>query len=117
MNENILHCGPYRLSLERPLVMGIINATPDSFSGDGVAFDIGRAVAQAQQFIADGADVLDIGGESTRPGSDPVSSDEELKRVIPLIRALSGLGVPLSIDTWKPEVMRASAGGRGDDGE
>lgn len=106
MNENTLHCGPYRLSLDRPLIMGIINATPDSFSGDGVAFDIGRAVAQARQFIADGADVLDIGGESTRPGSDPVSSDEELSRVIPVISALSGLGVPLSIDTWKPAVMR-----------
>lgn len=106
MNENTLHCGPYRLSLDRPLIMGIINATPDSFSGDGVSFDIVRAVAQAEQYIADGADILDIGGESTRPGSDPVSSDEELNRVIPVIRALSGLGVPLSIDTWKPEVMR-----------
>jgi dihydropteroate synthase len=74
-------------------------------------------VAQAQQFIADGADVLDIGGESTRPGSDPVSSDEELKRVIPLIRALSGLGVPLSIDTWKPEVMREALAAGRDDGE
>ncbi|MBP6096443.1 MAG: dihydropteroate synthase [Methyloversatilis sp.] len=106
MNENTLHCGPYRLPLDRPLIMGIINATPDSFSGDGVALDIGRALEQARQFIADGADVLDIGGESTRPGSDPVSSDEELSRVIPIIRALSGLDVPLSIDTWKPEVMR-----------
>ncbi|MBL8476696.1 MAG: dihydropteroate synthase [Methyloversatilis sp.] len=88
--------------------MGIINATPDSFSGDGVAFDLGRALAQAEQFIADGADVLDIGGESTRPGSDPVSQDEELRRVVPVIEALAGLGVPLSIDTWKPEVMRAA---------
>ncbi len=105
MNK-IIHCGPYRLSAERPLIMGIINATPDSFSGDGVALDVGRALAQAQQFIADGADILDVGGESTRPGSEQVSSDEELRRVIPVIEALSGLGVPLSIDTWKPEVMR-----------
>lgn len=102
------HCGDYRLPLDRPFIMGIINATPDSFSGDGVAFDLGRAVAQAEQFIADGADVIDIGGESTRPGSDPVSLDEELRRVVPVIEALAGLGVPLSIDTWKPEVMRAA---------
>lgn len=102
------HCGDYRLPLDRPQIMGIINATPDSFSGDGVAFDLERAVAQAQQFIADGADVLDVGGESTRPGSDPVSAAEELRRVVPVIEALSGLGVPLSIDTWKPEVMRAA---------
>ena len=107
MNQ-ILQCGPYLLSLDRPLVMGIINATPDSFSGDGVAFDVARAVDQAQQFIADGADVLDIGGESTRPGSEPVSAEEELRRVVPVIEALTGLGVPLSIDTWKPEVMRAA---------
>lgn len=107
MNQ-ILNCGPYRLPLDRPLVMGIINATPDSFSGDGVAFDVARAVDQAQQFIADGADVLDIGGESTRPGSDPVSVEDELRRVVPVIEALAGFGVPLSIDTWKPEVMRAA---------
>jgi dihydropteroate synthase len=102
------HCGRYRIPLDRPRIMGIINATPDSFSGDGIAFDISRAVAQAEQFIADGADVLDIGGESTRPGSDQVSAAEELRRVVPVIEALSGLGVPLSVDTWKPEVMRAA---------
>ncbi|WP_438895207.1 dihydropteroate synthase, partial [Bacillus cereus group sp. BC312] len=79
----VLHCGTYRLSLDRPLVMGIINATPDSFSGDGVGFDLARAVAQAEKFIADGADMLDIGGESTRPGSDPVAADEEMRRVVP----------------------------------
>ena len=106
--NTVLHCGSYRLPLDRPLVMGIINATPDSFSGDGVGFDLARAVAQAEKFIADGADMLDIGGESTRPGSDPVPADEELRRVVPLIEALAGLGVPLSIDTWKPEVMRAA---------
>ncbi|WP_018411448.1 dihydropteroate synthase [Methyloversatilis thermotolerans] len=104
----LLNCGRYRLTFDRPLVMGIINATPDSFSGDGIAFDIERAVAQARQFIADGADILDIGGESTRPGSDPVAADEELRRVLPVIEALRPLDVPLSIDTWKPEVMRAA---------
>jgi dihydropteroate synthase len=88
--------------------MGIINATPDSFSGDGIAFDVARAVSQAEKFIADGADILDIGGESTRPGSDPVPAAEEIRRVLPVIEALSSLGVPLSIDTWKPEVMRAA---------
>ncbi|MBU0603746.1 MAG: dihydropteroate synthase [Gammaproteobacteria bacterium] len=106
--NTFLHCGDFRLPLERPLVMGIINATPDSFSGDGVGADAGRALAQARQFIADGADVLDIGGESTRPGSDPVSAVDEIRRVVPVIEALGGLGVPLSIDTWKPEVMRAA---------
>jgi dihydropteroate synthase len=103
-----LHCGPYRLPLDRPLIMGIINATPDSFSGDGVAFDLARAVEQARAFVADGADVLDIGGESTRPGAVPVGADEEIRRVVPVIEALRELHVPLSIDTFKPEVMRAA---------
>ncbi|MBN8570868.1 MAG: dihydropteroate synthase, partial [Ignavibacteria bacterium] len=103
-----LHCGPYRLPLDRPLIMGIINATPDSFSGDGVAFDLARAVEQARAFVADGADLLDIGGESTRPGAVPVGADEEIRRVVPVIEALRELNVPLSIDTFKPEVMRAA---------
>ncbi len=88
--------------------MGIINATPDSFSGDGVAFDLVRAVEQAHAFVADGADILDIGGESTRPGAVPVGAEEEIRRVVPLIEALRELKVPLSIDTFKPEVMRAA---------
>ena len=103
-----LHCGPYRLPLDRPLIMGIINATPDSFSGDGVAFDLARAVEQARAFVADGADILDIGGESTRPGATPVDVAEEIRRVVPVIEALRDLNVPLSIDTFKPEVMRAA---------
>lgn len=103
-----LHCGRYRLPLDRPLVMGIINATPDSFSGDGVALDIGRAVAQARAFIEDGADILDIGGESTRPGAVPVGANDEIRRVVPVIEALRELNVPLSIDTFKPEVMQAA---------
>jgi len=88
--------------------MGIINATPDSFSGDGVAFDLARAVEQARGFVADGADILDIGGESTRPGAAPVEAAEEIRRVVPVIEALRELNVPLSIDTFKPEVMRAA---------
>ena len=106
--QHELHCGRYRLSLDRPLIMGIINATPDSFSGDGVALDIDRAVAQARAFVEDGADILDIGGESTRPGATPVEVDEEIRRVVPLIEALRELDVPLSIDSFKPEVMRAA---------
>lgn len=103
-----LHCGRYRLPLDRPLIMGIINCTPDSFSGDGTADDVARAVAQGKQFIEEGADILDIGGESSRPGAAPVAADEEVLRVIPVIEALRECGVPLSIDTVKPEVMQAA---------
>jgi len=103
-----LRCGHHRLSLRRPLIMGIINATPDSFSGDGTAHDVDRAVNQARAFVEDGADILDIGGESTRPGATPVTADDELRRVVPVIEALRELKVPLSIDTFKPQVMRAA---------
>lgn len=106
--QSELHCGRYRLPLSRPLIMGIINATPDSFSGDGLALDVGRALAQARAFVEDGADILDIGGESTRPGATPVGADEEIRRVVPLIEVLRELGVPLSIDSFKPQVMRAA---------
>ncbi len=106
--QSELHCGRHRLPLSRPLIMGIINATPDSFSGDGLALDVGRALAQARAFVEDGADILDIGGESTRPGATPVGADEEIRRVVPLIDALRELGVPLSIDSFKPPVMRAA---------
>lgn len=105
-----LRCGAYRLSLERPLVMGIVNVTPDSFSDGGRFFDAARAVAHARRLVEDGADMLDIGGESSRPGAQPVGLDEELRRVLPVIEALAGLGVPLSIDTVKPEVMRRAVG-------
>ena len=91
---------------ERTYVMGIINLSPDSFSGDGVA-DLGAAVAQAHRFVSEGADILDIGGESTRPGFTPVSVDEEVKRVVPVIERLaSEVPVPLSVDTYKSEVAR-----------
>ena len=91
-------------STKPPLIMGIVNATPDSFS-DGGTYD---PIAQAKKLIEDGADILDIGGESTRPGAKPVTLDEELCRVIPVIEAVSAQGVRLSIDTQKPEVAKAA---------
>ncbi|NOS95605.1 MAG: dihydropteroate synthase [Methylotenera sp.] len=102
-------CGQYQLNLNRPHVMGIVNVTPDSFSDGGRYASTALAVEHALKLIDDGADILDIGGESTRPGATPVSLDEELNRVIPVIEALSKVSkVPLSIDTYKPEVMRAA---------
>ena len=91
---------------QRPLVMGILNATPDSFSDGGKFRTPGDAIAQAERMIADGADMIDIGGESTRPGAEPVSLLEELDRVLPVIEALKDCGVALSIDTYKAETMR-----------
>lgn len=87
--------------------MGIVNATPDSFSDGGRHATTLDAMRHCESLLAQGADILDIGGESTRPGSPAVSLDEELARVLPLVRSAVGLGVPLSIDTYKPEVMRA----------
>jgi dihydropteroate synthase len=102
------HCGSFQFDLSRPLVMGIVNVTPDSFSDGGLHLQRDAALAHAQQLIAGGADMLDIGGESTRPGAQPVSIPEELDRVIPIIEDLRGIAVPISIDTCKPEVMRAA---------
>jgi len=104
----VLRCGRYRLDLSRPLIMGIVNVTPDSFSDGGLHARADAAVAHARALLAAGADILDIGGESTRPGAEPVPLREELDRVLPVIAALAGEGVPLSIDTYKPEVMRAA---------
>lgn len=101
-----LCCGRYRLSLERPLIMGIVNVTPDSFSDGGRFLDAKTALAHAQRLLAEGADLLDVGGESSRPGARPVAPDTELRRVLPVVEALAGLGVPVSVDTAKPEVMR-----------
>jgi dihydropteroate synthase len=100
-----LVCGKYALALERPLVMGIVNVTPDSFSDGGKHFDRRAAIAHARRLIEDGADILDIGGESTRPGAQLASLSEELDRVIPVIEAVAEAGVPISIDTQKSEVM------------
>nr|WP_229012165.1 dihydropteroate synthase [Paraburkholderia gardini] len=101
-----MQCGRFTLSFERPLVMGILNVTPDSFSDGGLFVAQADALRQAERMLLDGADIIDIGGESTRPGAPPVPLDEELERVIPLIEQLRGANVPLSIDTYKPEVMR-----------
>jgi dihydropteroate synthase len=92
---------------ERTYVMGVLNVTPDSFSGDGVGDDIKAALAQARRLADEGADIIDVGGESTRPGSAPVSADEEMRRVIPVIERLaSEISVPISIDSYKSEVAR-----------
>ncbi len=102
-------CGKFQLDLTRLNVMGIVNVTPDSFSDGGKYASVDLAVEHALHLIAEGADILDIGGESTRPGAEPVPLQEELRRVIPVIEALSKVTrVPLSIDTYKPEVMRAA---------
>jgi dihydropteroate synthase len=91
----------------RTLVMGIVNVTPDSFADGGLRFDPERAIAAGRQMIEDGADVLDVGGESTRPGAPPVPADEELRRVLPVVRGLAALDrVPVSIDTYKAVVAR-----------
>lgn len=92
---------------ERTLVMGVLNVTPDSFSDGGQFFSFDQAIARAEQIIAEGADIIDIGGESTRPGSDSVSEVEELRRVVPIIQKLSGT-IPISIDTTKSGVARAA---------
>lgn len=100
-----LLCGRFELPLSRPLLMGIVNVTPDSFSDGGRYCAVDAAIAHARQLLADGADLLDIGGESTRPGAAQVSEDEECRRVLPVLEALRELRVPLSIDTRKPAVM------------
>ena len=105
-----LQCGAFTLSLDRPLVMGILNVTPDSFSDGGLHATAEAAVAHARKLIGDGADILDIGGESTRPGAPPVALEEERRRVLPVIEALADCGVPVSIDTRKPELMRDAIG-------
>ena len=101
-------CGSFQFDLSRPLVMGIVNATPDSFSDGGQHLTRDAAIAHAHRLIAEGADILDIGGESTRPGAVPVSIQQELDRVLPIIEGLRGIAVPVSVDTFKPEVMRAA---------
>lgn len=104
-----LDCAGRPLRLDRPRIAGIVNVTPDSFSGDGVVASSNAALARALKLAAQGADLLDIGGESTRPGADDVPVEEELRRVIPLIEALAKqTALPISIDTSKPEVMRAA---------
>ena len=105
-----LHCGRYRLPVSgdafRPLVMGILNVTPDSFSDGGQFAALDGALSHAERMIADGVDIIDIGGESTRPGAPPVPVEEELRRVMPVVYALRDCGKPLSVDTRRALVMR-----------
>ncbi|HYD78027.1 dihydropteroate synthase [Ramlibacter sp.] len=96
----------YRIDLSRPRVMGIVNATPDSFSDGGRYHGLHAALHHCERLLAEGADILDIGGESSRPGTPPVGLEEELKRVLPVLEGAVRLGVPVSVDTYKAEVMR-----------
>lgn len=105
---DVLRCGRFRLDLGRPRIMAIVNLTPDSFSGDGFDRNLDDALACAEAAVEAGADMLDIGGESSRPGADPVSEQEELDRILPLLERLVSWPVPISVDTVKPVVMRAA---------
>ena len=104
----MLHCGRFSFALDRPLVMGIVNVTPDSFSDGGRFLARDAAIAHARKLIDDGADLIDIGGESTRPGAAPTGLQEELDRVLPVLEALAAGDVPVSVDTQKAEVMAAA---------
>jgi dihydropteroate synthase len=118
MPKKFLECGRYRLALpaagERPLIMGILNVTPDSFADGGHFYHLEAALSRAEQMIADGVDIIDIGAESTRPGVTAVSAQEELRRLMPVLYALRDCGKPISIDTNKPDVMREAIGAGAD---
>ena len=101
-----LRCGRFELSLERPLVMGVVNVTPDSFSDGGRHLAPEAAISHARRLIDEGVDLLDVGGESTRPGAAPVSEEEEMQRVLPVVEALRE--VPISVDTRRPKVMQGA---------
>jgi len=101
-----LHCGKYQLDLSTPKVMGVLNLTPDSFSDGGRYMNVDDALHRAKQMIAEGVDIIDVGGESTRPGAAVISDDEEIARVVPIIEALvHEINVPISIDTSKASAM------------
>jgi len=104
----ILRCGRFELALDRPRVIGVLNVTPDSFSDGGRFLEMDAALEHARRMIEEGADIIDIGAESTRPGATPTSESDEMRRIVPLLERLSGSGVPVSIDTRKPAVMRAA---------
>jgi dihydropteroate synthase len=107
-----LQCGKFQLSLARPLIMGIVNVTPDSFFDGGRLPDAKSAIAHARRLIDEGADIVDVGGESTRPGAVGITVEEERRRVLPVLEQLAGGAVPVSIDTQKSDLMReAIAGG------
>ncbi|MDE2255208.1 MAG: dihydropteroate synthase [Betaproteobacteria bacterium] len=98
--------GRFRLALQRPLVMGIVNVTPDSFSDGGRYANADAAIGHARRLVDEGADILDIGGETTRPGSRPLPQEQEWQRISPVLRELVRWGVPISVDTYKPQTMR-----------
>jgi len=100
-----LHAGRFSLALDRPLIMGVLNVTPDSFSDGGHFLRPQQAIARAQAMLQEGADILDVGGESTRPGAAELTVQEEADRVLPVVEALRGLDVPISVDTRKPALM------------
>ena len=103
-----------RPAMDRPLLMGVVNVTPDSFSDGGLYLDADAAVAHGELLAGEGADILDVGGESTRPGAAPVSEEEELRRVVPVVERLAGVGPRISIDTTKVVVARAALGAGAD---
>ena len=103
-----LRCGRFELSLERPLVMGVVNVTPDSFSDGGRFLAPADAIERACAMVGEGAALVDIGAESSRPGAAPVSEAEELRRLLPVLEGLRALTVPVSVDTRRPAVMRAA---------
>lgn len=104
----MLQCGRYSLPLDRPLIMGVLNVTPDSFSDGGRHLDPAAAAGRARDLVAQGAAIVDVGGESTRPGAQPVGEQQELDRILPVLERLQGLAAPVSVDTRRPRVMRAA---------
>jgi len=105
-----LRCGRFRLALDRPLVAGVVNVTPDSFSDGGHYLEPSAAIAHARRLADEGADLIDLGAESSRPGAESVSAEQELSRLMPVLDGLRACPIPISIDTTKPEVMRAVIG-------
>ena len=103
--DGVLRCGDFLLPLDRPLLMGVVNVTPDSFSDGGQFLDAKAAIEHAHRLVGEGADIVDIGGESSRPGAEAVAEAEELRRILPVLKALKD--VPVSVDTRRPSVMRA----------
>ena len=108
MRAAVFRCGAFALDLSRPLVMGVLNVTPDSFSDGGRFADREQALSHARRMRDDGADIVDIGGESSRPGAESVAEGVELSRVLPLVEALAAEGIPVGVDTRKPPVMQAA---------
>lgn len=107
MSKTLL-CGRFQLALDRPLIMGVLNVTPDSFSDGGRYFSPESALEQAMRLVDEGADIVDIGGESTRPGAALVSIQQEMDRVLPLLEVLQNFPIPISLDSRRPEVMAAA---------